>query len=91
MVFIVETLVFLLNVYLWVLIASIVASWLTVFGVLNTRNKYVYMGCNFLNRVTNPLIFQIRKVIPVIGGIDISPVIIIVGISLLQRFLYGLL
>ena len=91
MALIIQALLFLLDVYLWIIIASIVVSWLTVFGVLNTRNKYVYQGCELLNRLTNPLIFRIRRVLPIIGGIDLSPVIIIIGISLLQRLLYGML
>ena len=91
MIYIVQLLLFLLDVYLWIIIASIVVSWLTVFGVLNTRNKYVYKVCSLLDRATNPLILRIRRIVPVIGGIDISPVIVIVGISLAQRFLVGLL
>ncbi len=81
----------LLDIYLWIVFAAVVASWLVLFGVLNTRNKYVYKGCELLNRLTNPIILRIRRVVPVIGGIDISPIILIMGIWLLQKVLYGFL
>lgn len=91
MALIVNLLILALDVYLWIIIATIVASWLVLFGVLNARNTYIRKALALMERVTEPLILQIRKVVPLIGGIDLSPIVIIVGISLLQRFLYGLL
>ena len=68
-----------------------VASWLVAFDVLNTRNKWVYKACDILNRITWPCLKQIRRVIPPMGGIDLTPMVLLFGIYLVQGFLYGLL
>lgn len=87
---IVHLLITLLDIYLWVIIASIVVSWLTVFGVLNTRNKWVYQGVALMNRATEPAFRWLRRFIPPIGGIDLSPMVLIFGIYLLQSLLFNL-
>lgn len=81
----------LLDVFFWIVILSVVVSWLIVFGVLNVRNKWIYKFCITLDKITNPLVLRLRKVIPPVGGIDLTPMVIIVGIYILQRILYGLL
>lgn len=81
----------LLDVFFWVVILSVVVSWLIVFGVLNVRNKWIYKFCITLDKITNPLVLRLRKVIPPVGGIDLTPMVIIIGIYILQRILYGLL
>jgi YggT family protein len=90
-----NTIIFLLikalDIYLWLIIASVMVSWLVVFGVLNTRNKWVYKFCALLNRVTNPGMEQLRRVIPPIGGMDLSPMVMIFGIYMVQGMLYGML
>lgn len=91
MSFLIFLLLFLLDVYFWILIASVLMSWLIVFNVVNTRNKWVHMILGILNRLTEPVMAKVRRVIPPIGGIDISPMIVIFGIFLLQRLLYSLL
>jgi YggT family protein len=80
-----------LDIYLWLVIGSVMVSWLVVFGVLNTRNKWVYKFCYFLDRATSPGMAQLRKVIPPLGGIDLTPMVLIFGIYLAQGFLYSLL
>jgi YggT family protein len=89
--FIIVLLIKLLDIYLWLIIATVIASWLVAFDVLNTRNKLVYKICNFLNEITNPPIRKLRKIIPPIGGIDLSPMALMLCIYLLQGFLYSLL
>ncbi len=84
-------LIFMLDVYFWILIAAVLVSWLVVFNVINPRHKGVGMICELLNRMTNPVLAQIRRFVPPIGGIDISPIIIIFGIYFLQKLLYSLL
>jgi YggT family protein len=91
MVTIILLLLFLLKAYFWIRIAEVMVSWLIVFNVINTRNKWVYMICDMLNRLTRPVMNQVRRVIPPIGGIDLSPMVIIFGIILLQRLLVSLL
>jgi YggT family protein len=80
-----------LDIYLWLIIIAVMVSWLVVFGVLNTRNKWVYKSCALLNRVTSPGMDHLRRVIPPMGGIDLTPMAMILGIYLLQSFLYSLL
>lgn len=81
----------LLDIYLWTIIVTVMLSWLIVFDVLNMRNKLVYKICNFLNEVTRPPIAFLRKYIPPFGGIDVTPMIVIFGIYLVQGILYRLL
>lgn len=87
---IIVLLVAALDIYLWLIIASVVMSWLIVFEVLNTRNKWVYKFCSLLNRATNPPMMYLRKYVPPLGGIDLTPMVVIFGIYLLQNFLLGL-
>ncbi len=80
-----------LDIYLWLLIASVVMSWLVAFDVLNMRNKWVYKGCNLVSRAVNPPMLYLRKIIPPLGNIDFTPMIVMFGIYLIQGFLYGLM
>jgi YggT family protein len=74
------------------LIASAVLSWLVAFNVVNTRNQVVAMVGDFLYRLTEPLLRPIRRMLPNLGGIDVSPVILILLILLLEnviiRYIY---
>ena len=65
------------TIYIYLLIASALMSWLVAFNVINTRNRFVYAVLNFLFRVTEPALRPIRRIVPTLGGIDISPVILI--------------
>jgi YggT family protein len=62
-----------------------VVSWLVAFGVLNTRNDVVYRILDMLNRVTEPLFRPIRRLLPPMGGLDLSPMIVLLIIYVLQR------
>jgi YggT family protein len=74
-----------LNIYIWLLIAAAVLSWLIAFNVVNTRNQFVSIVGDFLFRITEPALRPIRSLLPDLGGIDISPVILILIIILIQR------
>ncbi|MFV1852831.1 MAG: YggT family protein [Porticoccaceae bacterium] len=65
------------GIYIFMLIASAVLSWLVAFNVINTSNQFVYMVGDFLYRVTEPALRPIRRIMPDLGGIDISPIILI--------------
>ena len=80
-----------LDIYLWLIIANVIVSWLLVFDVLNIRNKWVYKGCDLLNRATNPLAQRLRRFIPPLGGIDLTPMVMMLGIYLIEGFLYSLM
>ena len=66
-----------ISLYIWVLIASAVMSWLIAFNVVNTYNRVVAMIADTLYRLTEPALRPIRRVLPNLGGIDISPIILI--------------
>ena len=73
-----------LQIYIWLLIASAVLSWLIAFNVVNTRNQAVAVIADFLYRITEPALRPIRNVMPDLGGIDISPVILILIIIFIR-------
>lgn len=77
----------LLNIYFWILVASVIMSWLLAFGVVNTSNQFVSTLSDFLFRVTEPALRPIRKILPNFGGLDISPILLILAIHFLQEFL----
>lgn len=81
-----------LDIYIWLLIAAAVLSWLVAFNVVNTRNQFVGMIGDFLYRITEPVLRPIRNLLPGLGGIDVSPVILILIIILLKdvivRYVY---
>jgi YggT family protein len=65
-----------LQLYIWIVIAMAIFSWLVAFNVVNTRNNVVAMIGDFLYRITEPALRPIRNMLPNLGGIDISPVIL---------------
>lgn len=80
-------LLIILDLYFWVLIVWVVMSWLIAFEVINTRNRFVYQLNYFLFRVTEPALKPIRRFMPNLGGIDISPVVLMLAIFFLQRMI----
>ena len=76
-----------LRMYTYIIIASAILSWLVAFNVINTHNRLVYSILDFLHRVTEPALRPIRRLLPDLGGIDISPVVLILFIFFLQEFL----
>jgi YggT family protein len=76
-----------LQLYVWILIIAAIFSWLVAFNVVNTRNQIVGMVGEFLYRITEPALRPIRNIMPQLGGIDISPVILILIIFLIERII----
>jgi YggT family protein len=76
-----------IDIYTWIVIASAIMSWLVAFGVVNTRNQVIRMVVDLLYRVTEPALRPIRRVLPNLGGIDISPVILLLGLFFLRSLL----
>jgi YggT family protein len=74
----------LIEIYTWVVIAAVVMSWLVAFGVINVYNPVARSVVKFLDGVTDPVFRQVRKVIPPIGGLDISPLIVLIGLQFLS-------
>jgi YggT family protein len=69
--------VLVIDLYIWVVIIGAILSWLIAFNVVNTQNRFVYSVADMLYRLTEPALRPIRRVLPNLGGIDISPVILI--------------
>ena len=85
MIPLIQFIVMVVDLYIWVIIASAVLSWLIAFSVLNTQNRFVYTLGDMLNRLTEPALRPIRQIVPDLGGIDISPVILILGLIFIKN------
>ena len=84
---IVFILIQIINLYMYLLIASAILSWLIAFNVVNTRNQFVAAVAEFLYRITEPVLGPIRRRLPNLGGLDISPIIAFFVLWLLQLYL----
>ena len=73
-------LMLLLDLYNWVVIIAVILSWLIAFNVINTYNNFVRSLVTAIGAVTEPVFRQVRRVIPAFGGLDLSPLIVLVGI-----------
>ena len=82
----------ILGLYTWILIAMVVFSWLFAFNVINPRNQFVSMIGDFLHKATEPVLRPIRRVLPAMGGIDLSPIVVFLAIMLIRNLMreYGL-
>lgn len=74
-----------LDIYTWIIIASAILSWLIAFDVINTRNDFVRSVWNGLLAVTEPVLRPIRNFLPAMGGMDLSPIVLILGIIFLEN------
>jgi YggT family protein len=79
---------YLLTLYIYILIAAAVLSWLVAFNVVNPRNQAVVVIGEFLYRITEPVLRPIRRMLPNLGGIDISPIIVILIIMFIQSVIF---
>ncbi len=79
-----------LDLDIWLLIIGAVLSWLVAFNVVNTRNRFVSMIGDFVYRVTEPMLRPIRRILPVIGGVDLSPIAAILLLVFAQQVLLNL-
>jgi len=87
MLALIQTIVLALDIYWWLIIASAVFSWLYAFNVVNPRNQFVGMVGNALFRVTEPALRPIRSILPDLGGIDISPIILLLILFFVRQFI----
>ena len=77
----------LLELLIWAIIISAIISWLVAFDVINLRNRYVYSAARFLDAVTRPVLRPVQRIIPPLGGVDISPIIVILVLQGAARYL----
>ena len=80
-----DVVLLILNLYWWVIILAAVFSWLYAFGVVNPRNQVVATIGRILYQLTEPLLRPIRRFVPVFGGLDLSPIVLLLIIFLIQR------
>lgn len=80
-----QTIVILLDVLWWIIIIQAVMSWLIAFNVVNTRNQFVSTIWDMLYRVTEPLLRPIRNMLPQMGGLDLSPIVLLLIIFFIER------
>ena len=80
-----------INIYIWLIIINAILSWLVAFNVLNTQNRFVFAVLNATHQLTDPVLNKIRKFIPNLGSIDISPVVLILLLFFIRNLFFELL
>ena len=78
----------IITLYIWVLIINAIISWLVAFNVLNTSNRFVYSVLDVSHKLTDPPLNFIRRYLPNLGSIDISPIILILGLMFLRNLVF---
>ena len=78
----------IVGLYIWILIINAVISWLVAFNILNTSNRFVYSLLDVSYKLTDPPLNFIRKYLPNLGSIDISPIVLILGLMFLRNFIF---
>ena len=73
-----------IDLYMWIVVIGVVLSWLVAFNVINTSNKFVYMIGDFCYRATEPILGPIRRRLPNLGGLDISPLVVILALIFIK-------
>ena len=78
----------IVGIYIWILIINAVVSWLVAFNVLNTNNRFVYSLLDVSYKLTDPPLNFIRRYLPNLGSIDISPIVLILGLMFLRNLVF---
>ena len=81
----------IVSLYIWVLIINVIMSWLVAFNIINTSNRFVYSVLDVSRKLTDPPLNFIRRYLPNLGSIDISPIILILGLMFLRNLVFELL
>ena len=81
----------IINIYIWIIIINAILSWLVAFNVLNTQNRFVFTALNTTHQLTDPVLNKIRRFIPNLGSIDISPVVLILLLIFIRNLFFELI
>lgn len=81
------TLYQIVGFYQWIVIAAVIVSWLINFQIINTQNRVVYSILEVLHKMTEPVFGIVRRVLPSMGGLDLSPIVVLFGLFFLQTFI----
>jgi YggT family protein len=84
---VVDLLLTILDIYWWIVVASFIVSWLVAFDVINTRAQAVYSIRRALAALTEPVYEPIRRVLPTFGGLDFSPMVVLLGLQFLRNII----
>ncbi len=87
MIALLMTISMILTIIWWIFLIMIIMSWLINFNVINTRNQFVAAVWRIVNQITEPILKPIRRIVPPVGGLDLSPIIVFVIIFFLQSFI----
>ena len=79
----------LFNIYWWIILATVVSSWLIQFGIINGSNPNVRMILRALYVMTEPVLGSIRRILPNLGGLDVSPIILLIAMEFVRRLIIG--
>ena len=77
-----------ITIYLWIIIINALLSWLVAFNILNTQNRFVFSVLDTTYKLTDPALNKIRRFVPTFGSIDISPIILILGLMFLRNLVF---
>ena len=80
-----------IDLYMWIVFIGVVLSWLTQFNVINSSNRVVYMVSDFIYRATEPALGRIRRLLPALGGFDLSPIALLLSLILIKDVIYKIL
>ena len=76
------------NIFIVILFVQVIMSWLIAFSVVNTRNRFVYMIADVAYKITEPVLRPIRRILPNFGGIDLSPIVVILLLYFIRDLLF---
>ena len=88
---ILKLLLTVIDLYVWIVVIGVILSWLTAYNVVNTSNRFVYTVSDLIHRITEPALRPIRNIMPVLGGFDLSPIALILGLMLVQDVIINLI
>ncbi|MEP3248166.1 MAG: YggT family protein [Sneathiella sp.] len=91
MVSVVSLISSIIQIFIWLLIANAILSWLVAFNVVNARNQFIATVGEFLFKITEPVLRPIRRIIPSFGGIDVSPIVLILLLIFIQNLMFEFL
>ena len=77
-----------INIFIFILFVQIIMSWLIAFNVVNTRNRFVFMIADIAYKITEPLLRPIRRILPNFGGLDLSPLVLLLLVYFIRDLLF---
>jgi|TARA_B110001452_G_scaffold243862_1_gene227534 YggT family protein len=78
----------IVGIYIWILIINAIISWLVAFNILNTSNRFIYSLLDVSYKLTDPPLSYIRRYLPNLGSIDISPIVLILGLMFFRNLIF---